>query len=89
MRRGNLAAFVEAHSNIAAQDSLHVHRPFGRHFEERAVYVRTANYLFVADFLEACEREDLKASGIRKNWTLPVHEGMKSASLSNNLRSGT
>ena len=78
-------AFIEGHDHIGAQVPLNIHDRFGSEEMSRSVDMALEHYAIVSDLIDSCPREDLEASGIRENGSIPPHEGMKPPQLLDQL----
>ena len=79
MRKTVFAALVESHDNIGAEIFLHFHSLFGGKEMFASVDVGGKFHARIGNFIELCERKDLKPAAVRQNGPVPIHEGMKPA----------
>lgn len=79
-------AFVEAHRDIAVEQTLNLDGSLGRQMMFAAVPVRTECDAVFGHLAQRRQRHDLIATGIRHDRPGPVHEGVQPANLCHAFR---
>ncbi len=80
---------VERVEDVHAQRVLDLHADLRRQEPQRAVDVRAEFHTLLAEPAELREAEDLEAPGVRQDGSVPGHEAMQPAHLSDHLVAGT
>src|SRR2546423_11332728 len=76
---------IELHDDVGAQVALDLHYGLGREETARTVDVRLKLHSFLVDCPQLREGKDLKAAGVSKNRTVPIHESMQPTHLPHDL----
>src|SRR5579872_3017127 len=85
--RGVRNTFIKSHDDIRPDFVLESRRRFGRHFPGTAVQMGVKFNTFFGYFSKVRQAEDLEPAAIGQDWFIPMHKGMESPSLLDQIRS--
>ena len=85
VRRGILTALVKCHRNIRAEIALDAHALFRSHEDFASVDMGGEVHALLLDSAQRGQREHLKSAAVGQDRSIPIHELVQAAHLTDNL----
>src|SRR5204863_9645210 len=84
---GPRQASIYPHRDVSPERSLNLHRNFRRNKSRRPIHVVLEMHALLSDLAQLGQRKNLVTATIGENWSIPIHELMKSTEVPDDIDS--